>query len=348
MPKLEQNPSDANAMTADEYIKANYEPSDRLAVVVLNRNHGETIQRIATAEVIASPRFQAWLRHKNAHGSDIYISQNVLNEDADSRTKADVKAIRHVYLDLDHEGERALAKIESSASVPKPNFVINTSPGKYQVIWKVEGMNQAESENLMRAMVREFGGDPAATDSTRVLRLPGFFNKKYENGNKVEARKTSSQTYAQTDFKISLESSQNTSDASGQKAAIENPTTHQRTPSEHDWAWVMRRLERGESLGVLIQKVADYRDDKPNPQYYARLTVTRAYAYFKISRGQNPQEVARAISAHPPHPSENGEEYARSTVQRAIEQVARSRQQQHSEAGSPPRASQHLGLKITP
>ncbi len=347
MPQLEQNPADPYALTPDQYIKANYEPTDRLALVVLNRQRAETIQRIATAEAIAH-RFQGWLRHKNARGSDIFISQNALNEDADGRTKADIKTIRHVYLDLDRDGDQALAKIKSSPNVPKPNFVINTSPGKYQVIWKVQGMNQAESESLMRAMVREFGGDPAATDSTRVLRLPGFFNKKYETGHRIEAWQHSSETYQQSDFKVALGTSQELNPASSQKANAERSATHQRTPSENDWAWVMRRLERGETLPVLIQKVADYRDDKPNPQYYARLTVTRAYAFFKISHGENPQDVARAISAYPPHSSENGEEYAKGTVQRAIEQVARSRQHQNSEAPSQGQASQKLGLRITP
>ncbi len=348
MPQLEQNPTDRSALTPDEYIKVNYEPSDRLAVVILNRQRGETIQRIMTAEAIARPKFQAWLRHKNAQGSEIYISQNALNQDADGRTKADVKTIRHVYLDLDRDGDEALAKIEASLSVPKPNFVINTSPGKYQVIWKVEGMNQADSENLMRAMVREFGGDPAATDSTRVLRLPGFFNKKYANGHRIEARQFTSETYRPGNFIISLEASQTASESPVQASKAEPGATHQRTPSEYDWAWVMRKLERGEPLDKLIQKVAEYRDDKPNPQYYARLTVTRAYAFLKISRGENPQEVERAISAFSPHPSENGEQYARGTVQRAIEQLARSRKQHHSEAASPARASQNLGLRITP
>jgi hypothetical protein len=348
MPQLEQNPTDRSALTPDEYLKRNYEDSDRLAVVILNRQRGETIQRIMTAEAIARPRFQAWLRHKNAQGSDIYISQNALNDDAEGRTKADVKTVRHVYLDLDRDGDKALAKVQASANVPKPNYVINTSPGKYQVIWKVEGMAQAESESLMRAMVREFGGDPAATDSTRVLRLPGFFNKKYEAGHRIEARQLSSETYRPTDFKISLAASQSSTELPAQSFRAERDTAHQRTPSEHDWAWVLRKLEHGEPLDKLIQKVADYRDDKPNPQYYARLTVTRAYAFFKISRGENPQEVAREIGAYPPHPSDNGEEYAKGTVQRAIDQVARSRKQQQSEAASPARSSQHLGLRITP
>jgi RepB DNA-primase from phage plasmid len=32
---------------------------------------------------------------------------------------------------------------------------------------------------MLRSLARMFGGDSAATDSTRILRLPRFTNKKY-------------------------------------------------------------------------------------------------------------------------------------------------------------------------
>ena len=43
-------------------------------------------------------------------------------------------------------------------------------------------------KGFLHAMVREFGGDPAATVATRVLRLPGFAKKKYGTNFYVEAR----------------------------------------------------------------------------------------------------------------------------------------------------------------
>src|SRR6266705_3431187 len=156
-------------ISASEYVRQNYQPSDHLAVLVLNRERGEKRQPIRRAEVIAGEEFQAWLRYKNAKGSDVYISQNALHEHALGRTKADVLAVRHLYLDLDRNGDSSLAAVRASQVVPEPNFIINTSPGKYQVIWKVEGINPEQAEGLQRAMVREFGGDPAATDCTRVL-----------------------------------------------------------------------------------------------------------------------------------------------------------------------------------
>ena len=192
--------------SASEYILDNFKPTDRIAVLVLNRQLGETTQRITTAQKASSPEFQAWLRYKNASGADIYVGMNALQRHASTRTKDDIEKISHVYLDLDHGGATSLEALENSDLVPRPNYVLNTSPEKFQVVWKVEGMTIEEAEALNQAMVREFDGDPAATDSTRVLRLPGFSNKKYEADFYVQARTESTQTYHLRDFKLRIDS----------------------------------------------------------------------------------------------------------------------------------------------
>ena len=170
----------ADSLSAPDYIRANFQTSDRIAILRRSRNRGEVIQRITTAEKIASPEFQAWLAFKNAEGFDIYIGMNTLKPSAYSRTKQDIETIRHLYADLDYDGPRALAAIENSELVPKPNFVLETSPAKFQVIWKVEAIEPDEAENIQQSIAYEFGADPAATDSARVLRLPSFANKKYD------------------------------------------------------------------------------------------------------------------------------------------------------------------------
>jgi hypothetical protein len=73
--------------SASEYVPDNFEPTERIAMLVLNRDFHETIQRITSAQKAASPEFQAWLRYKNANGSDIYIGMNPLRQDASTRTK---------------------------------------------------------------------------------------------------------------------------------------------------------------------------------------------------------------------------------------------------------------------
>src|SRR5947208_15325664 len=86
--------------SASEYMLDNFEPTDRIAMLVLNRDFGETIPRITSAQKASSPEFQAWPRYKNANGSDIYIGQNPLRKNVSTRTKGDIESIRHRSLNL--------------------------------------------------------------------------------------------------------------------------------------------------------------------------------------------------------------------------------------------------------
>ncbi|MDE3179357.1 MAG: hypothetical protein KGM47_06810, partial [Acidobacteriota bacterium] len=128
MPSLEHNPMAAQELTPEVYIRENFEPSDKIAVLVLNRESGRRAQRVLTAQALASESWQRWLRAENAQGADIYISQNALRENTRNRKKEDIGAIRHVYLDLDQDGAKSLAMIENSRDVPRPSYVITSSP----------------------------------------------------------------------------------------------------------------------------------------------------------------------------------------------------------------------------
>jgi hypothetical protein len=265
-----------------EYILDLYERTNRVAILALNRHFRETVQRLTSADKAASPDFQAWLRHKNASGSDIYIGMNPLKQDAATRTKDEIESIRHVYIDLDYGGIKVLDAIRKSSLVPKPNYVLSSSPDKFQVVWKVEGIKLDEAETLLHALAREFGGDPAATDATRVLRLPGFANKKYESDFYVEARKDSSETYHLRDFKLHTDA-QESPRHHYQTRVKREPGNPRLTPSEHDWAFAKRALSRGDDPEAVIQQIAEHRSgEKSDPRYYARLTVTKALAELGI------------------------------------------------------------------
>jgi hypothetical protein len=66
----------ARAVSASEYVLALHEPTDNVAVLLRNRAHGRTLQRIASTETIASSAFQRWLGDQNRIGSDIYVTWN--------------------------------------------------------------------------------------------------------------------------------------------------------------------------------------------------------------------------------------------------------------------------------
>src|SRR6267142_2596421 len=261
--------------TASEYINDNFKPSDRIAVLILNRNLGETTQRITTARKAASPEFQAWLRYKNANGANIYVGMNPLKQDASTRTKDDIESIRHLYVDLDHDGSAALDGIKKSDLVPQPNYVLNTSPEKFQVVWKAEGVTLEEAEALQHAMVTAFGGDPAATDSTRVLRLPGFANKKYDQDFYVKARADSTQIYRLRDFKIPIDSQDAPRNHNEETARAMRAAGTSLSQSEHDWAYAKRALARGDDPEEVIRRIADFRGDEKHTNY-ARYTVEKA------------------------------------------------------------------------
>src|ERR1700728_3550893 len=140
-----ENP-EKKEITAPDYVRASFDPSDRLAVLVRNRNRGQTLQRISTAVQIAAPPFQDWLRYKNERdGCDIYVGMNPLKPEAHTRTKDDIEAIKHLYIDLDHDGEKALAAIQQSDQVPPPSYVLNTSPDKFHATWRVESFTQEQT-----------------------------------------------------------------------------------------------------------------------------------------------------------------------------------------------------------
>jgi hypothetical protein len=282
-------------LEAPEYLRAAFEPLDRLAIVVRNRVRGRTLQRITTAEQIAEPSFQQWLRFQNdQEDADVYMGMNPLKKDARRRTKDDILLIRHVYLDLDRDGAASLTRIEQSSLVPQPNYVLTTSPDKFQAIWRVKDLAQDPAEDLLRAMAREFNADPAATDSTRVLRLPGFRNRKYEEAFVVRAEQCSTRIHTPVDFKLSMHPCESPYPPPGRPS----PRTRSSEPrpvsqSEHDWAFAKRALARGADPHEVVRRIAQFREgDKHDVQDYARRTVAKAQAQLG-DEDASPQDSER-------------------------------------------------------
>ena len=282
------------SLSASEYVLALFEPTDNVAVLARNRRTGQTVQRITTAETVASPEFQSSLRRENSAGADIFIGMNPIKDGAYSRTKDNIREIRHLYLDLDTNGREAVESIRNSPEVPAPNFVLDTSPGKHQVVWRVEGIDQEQAESMLRAIADQFGGDPAATDSTRVLRLPGFANKKYDEEFIVQAHHESNQVYHSRDFMVqedSPETPRYLGDESGRRLSQGH-----KSQSEQDWAYAKRALARGDDPALVIQRIADFRaDDKQDPEYYAQHTVAKAQAQLEKSNDHVQPEIAERI-----------------------------------------------------
>jgi hypothetical protein len=152
-------------------------------------------------------------------------------------------------------------------------------------VWKVSGFSQHQAESLLHSLATQFGGDLAATDSTRVLRLPGFANRKLSEEFIVHARQESDAIYTLRDFTIDENSPETTRDFGHTQEGRRNVPREHKSQSERDWAYAKRALARGDNPEVVIQRIADYRaEDKADPNYYARLTVAKAQAQLGSER----------------------------------------------------------------
>src|SRR6185312_8544933 len=219
----------------------------------------QTLQRILPAETIASAGFQSWLHVQNLSGADIFIGMNPVKEGSRNRTKEHIRDIRHAYLDLDEEASASLQAIRTSGDVPPPNFVLDTSPGKHQVVWRVEGLDTNQAETFLRALAARYGGDPAATDISRLLRLPGFTNRKYSDAFVVRAHHETDSIYHLQDFCVQEDSPESPRHlADSQTGTRKIPVGH-RSQSEADWAYAKRALARGDAPEEVIRRIADYR-----------------------------------------------------------------------------------------
>jgi hypothetical protein len=281
-----------------QYILALHQPEDRVAVLVRNRVREQTMQRILSAQDIASPPFQDWLKEQNDAGADILLGMNPLRACSFARTKQSIREIRQLYLDLDEDAAASLRAIRTDGNTPVPNFVLDTSPEKNQVIWRVDGLNREQAESLLRSLAVQFRGDIAATDISRVLRMPGFANRKYNEQFLVRAIQETDTVYHLRDFTIHEDSPEAPRRlADGHNSPHRMPAGH-RSQSEADWAYAKRALSRGDDPTEIVQRIADYRaDDKADPFYYAELTVRKART--EISRVPTPSagisEVVREI-----------------------------------------------------
>jgi len=286
MPVPPKQQSTSVTITAWDFIKDNYDPEDRLAVVIKNPHENRVTQRLDTAKAIASPDFQKWLRDHNEHGGEIYLTTNTLMPRSSTRTRQDVLVIRHVYLDIDAEGPAVLQKLMTDPRVPKPNYVVNTSPEKFQTLWKVQDFSIGQAETLQRVMAAEFGADRAVVDAARVLRVPGFKNHKYREPHLITAQRHSTETHKPERFRFPLpefasDASNLSRTATNKAGSSEAKPNKEISQSERDWAYAKQRLAMGADPEEVVQAITEYRPDKWNPESYARRTVEKAKAQLQ-------------------------------------------------------------------
>lgn len=141
------------------------------------------------------------LTRLNYAGAGVFIS---VNEFHGPRKKANLKRVRGIHADFDDIDTN---KLRAAFAASKPSIVVESSPEKAHVYWLLhdsELMDIETAENINRHLVQAYGADPAATDASRLLRLPGFRHMKARaNGNTPPVRlmKTTNRRYTVDELK---------------------------------------------------------------------------------------------------------------------------------------------------
>jgi hypothetical protein len=268
--------------TAARFLARGFAPDESIALLSRGENDSAPTQRVVAMERAVAPRYLAWLAYENAAGANVYVAANPLRPGSRRRTKESIASVRHLYIDIDTDGDARLAALRASDTVPMPTAILSTSPGKYQVLWRVDGFDSVRQELMLKLLAIAFGGDPACTDCNRVLRIPGFLNRKYDPAHRVTVEYPDDSVWGPDDFRLDIGG---VDSMLLDHAIAPRKQSERHSNSESDWAWVSDQLAHGKDAVKLTRQLAFRRSDKPNPVYYAQRTVDVASARLWLIEG---------------------------------------------------------------
>ena len=161
------------------FLRTIFEPTDWAAIFLKSYERAGVAQRVGPVSWIQSERVQRWLRAMNARKYNVFVSVNVIASGRRSRTRDAIGAVRHVFLDADHDGRAVLSRVEARqrSAEPElhPSLVAESHP---RVLARQRLRSDDSVERLQKQLARELQTDSAATPVTQNTRLPGFFNHK--------------------------------------------------------------------------------------------------------------------------------------------------------------------------
>ena len=257
-------------------------PDDgELALVIINRQTQKVTERYTTPSQL--PKYIPFLRYCNANGSDIFFTPSRLKPQSRKRTKSQFQDLQQiVYLEFDRPN--TLDNL-ISRNYPSPSAIVASSQGRHHVYWRLrEPVNKHRQEELIGNIALDVGADTAATDTSRLLRLPTFCNKKPSRENFRSSLIYPDQEIVEPttfdDLASSVDNYQEvkaTPISSGISRAHCASSSADPTQSGRDWFLVNDMLfAKGDDPHQVIKWLEGQSERKPNPHYYAKRTVGRA------------------------------------------------------------------------
>ena len=194
--------------TYSKFISSLFGPDDNICFCKITPDK-KILHEYAKREKALSVPFFESLRQWNNDAS-VYFGLNPFNDSligtqGNGRSEANVGRIARLYVDIDANALATVENIKSSDKVPPPTAILETSPGKFQVIWNISGMERATAKQHLASLIRAFNTDASCKDVARLFRLPGFKNHKYSDKPIVKLLEPPTpREYAASDFKLPL------------------------------------------------------------------------------------------------------------------------------------------------
>lgn len=123
-----------------------------------------------TARILHDPSLADLLNY-NRKGYGIFLTVNETN--GRGRSKKDITRVRAVFADLDDAPVNMAPVMDYN-----PHLVVQSSPGKFHAYWFCKDVPVESFEDIQASIIDKFGSDKACKDSSRVLRVPGFYHHK--------------------------------------------------------------------------------------------------------------------------------------------------------------------------
>ena len=109
----------------------------------------------------------------NDNGAGVFTTLNPLL--GAKRRATEVVSVHGLFLDLDGAALDPVLEV-----MPAPHMIVETSPGKFHVHWKVHDCHLNQFKTCQIALASRFDGDPAVSDLPRLTRVPGYKHQKLD------------------------------------------------------------------------------------------------------------------------------------------------------------------------
>jgi RepB DNA-primase from phage plasmid/Primase C terminal 2 (PriCT-2) len=164
---------DINLADAARFLKLLDPTATKFEFRTFDDNHDRDDKDLLKTFYGSLTEHAAELQRLNRKGAGIFV---VINEtDGKGRKAENIIRIRAVFADLDGA---PLAPVMKGKVLP--HIAVKSSPGKFHVYWRVEGMALQDFTPVQKAIIERFDSDDIIHDLPRVMRLPGFYHHKAE------------------------------------------------------------------------------------------------------------------------------------------------------------------------